>query len=311
MKRQAYKRNLLFVLSMLLSPVFAQTDALSVDVPNLSPYADTEATTNIFFNGGDTDDRIFRLSLEQEYSYAAEIMEMVEMSPEWDDCLDETDTEEIEILYPTMGSLFAAQMPSNSCAYTWSVLERQEAFDSFLLSFSTTNVASLARKDDHAGFLALMFCLDKKYTNAVAPAKNIVRSQSSPYTGIAIKLLLDIGEPDLEMNSLVLGMATNHIVATSYDRCRTIDSYARVLAGNNVASNIVANAANIFFQNRSLIENCIPVDGLKVLADGSYSNSLSRLEFAREVLSRPAISERERLYFSNVTNLIISQSMNQ
>ena len=64
MKRQAYKRNLFFVLSMLLSPVFAQTDALLVDVPNLSSYADTEATTNIFFNGGDTDDRIFRLSLE-------------------------------------------------------------------------------------------------------------------------------------------------------------------------------------------------------------------------------------------------------
>ena len=64
MKRQAYKRNLFFFLSMLLSPVFAQTDALSVDVPNLSSYADTEATTNIFFNGGDTDDRIFRLSLE-------------------------------------------------------------------------------------------------------------------------------------------------------------------------------------------------------------------------------------------------------
>ena len=64
MKRQAYKRNLFFVLSMLLSPVFAQTDTLSVEVPNLSSYADTEATTNIFFNGGDSDDRIFRLFLE-------------------------------------------------------------------------------------------------------------------------------------------------------------------------------------------------------------------------------------------------------
>lgn len=101
----------------------------------------------------------FGRTLEQEYSYAAELMEMVEMSPEWDDCPDETDTEEIEILYPTMGSLFAAQLPSNSCAYTWSALERQEAFDSFLLSFSTTNAASLARKDDHAGFISLMFCL--------------------------------------------------------------------------------------------------------------------------------------------------------
>ena len=64
MKRQAYKRNLFFVLSMLLSPVFAQTDALSVDVPNLSSYADTEATTNVVFNAGDSDDRLFRLSLE-------------------------------------------------------------------------------------------------------------------------------------------------------------------------------------------------------------------------------------------------------
>lgn len=246
----------------------------------------------------------FGRTLEQEYSYAAEIMEMVEMSPERGDCLDETDTNEIEILFPTMESLFASQMPSNSCAYTWTLEERQEAFDSFLLSFSTTNVASLARKDEYAGYIALLLCLDKKYTNSLAAAKNIIRSKSSPYAGVAIKLLLDMSNLDLEMNSLVLDMVTNHTVSTSYDRSLAIDSYVRALTERTVSSNVVAKAATAFFQKRHLIEHSVPVDRLKLLSDSSYSNSLSRLEFAREVLSRPTVSEHERLYFSNVTNLI-------
>lgn len=246
----------------------------------------------------------FGRTLEQEYSYAAEIVEMVATSPEYDDCLDETDTNVIEILYPNMESVFASQMPSNSCAYAWSALERQEAFDSFLLSFSNTNATSLLHKDERTGFLALMCCLDKKYTNSLAAAKNIVRSQTSQYAGVAIKLLLEMHAPDLEMNSLVLDMTTNHMAATAYERNLTIDSYVRVLAGADVGSNIISNAATAFFQNRSLIEHCVPVDSLKLLSDGSYSNSLARLEFAQEVLARPTISDCERMYFSNVTNSI-------
>lgn len=42
----------------------AWADALSLDAPNISMYADTEATTNVVFNAGDADDRLFRLSLE-------------------------------------------------------------------------------------------------------------------------------------------------------------------------------------------------------------------------------------------------------
>ena len=58
------KLNLLIVSAMILPMVLAQTDAPSVDVPNTSMYADTEATTNVVFNVGDSDDRLFRLSLE-------------------------------------------------------------------------------------------------------------------------------------------------------------------------------------------------------------------------------------------------------
>ena len=64
MKRMIPKLNLLLIATMILPVVLAQTNPPSVDVPNLSPYADTEATTNVVFSEGDTDDRLFRLSLE-------------------------------------------------------------------------------------------------------------------------------------------------------------------------------------------------------------------------------------------------------
>ena len=49
---------------MSLLSALAWADALSLDAPNLSSYADTESTTNVVFSAGDTDDRLFRLSLE-------------------------------------------------------------------------------------------------------------------------------------------------------------------------------------------------------------------------------------------------------
>ena len=49
---------------MLLLSALAWADALAFDAPNLSSYADAEAMTNVVFNVGDSDDRLFRLSLE-------------------------------------------------------------------------------------------------------------------------------------------------------------------------------------------------------------------------------------------------------
>lgn len=57
------RRYALFAGAMLLS-VSVRASAVSLDAPNTSMYADTEATTNVVFNAGDADDRLFRLSLE-------------------------------------------------------------------------------------------------------------------------------------------------------------------------------------------------------------------------------------------------------
>ena len=58
----AYKA-LPIIMAMLL-PSISLAQRITTDAPVLSSYADTEATTNVVFSAGDTDDRLFRLSLE-------------------------------------------------------------------------------------------------------------------------------------------------------------------------------------------------------------------------------------------------------
>ena len=58
----AYKA-LPIIMAMLL-PSISLAQRITTDAPVLSSYADTEATTNVVLNAGDSDDRLFRLSLE-------------------------------------------------------------------------------------------------------------------------------------------------------------------------------------------------------------------------------------------------------
>ena len=58
----AYKA-LPIIMAMLL-PSISLAQRITTDAPALSSYADTEATTNVVLSAGDTDDRLFRLSLE-------------------------------------------------------------------------------------------------------------------------------------------------------------------------------------------------------------------------------------------------------
>ena len=64
MKNQLVIRRYAILVGMLLLSALAWADALAFDAPNLSSYDDAEAMTNVVFNVGDSDDRLFRLSLE-------------------------------------------------------------------------------------------------------------------------------------------------------------------------------------------------------------------------------------------------------
>ena len=64
MKNPLVSRRYAILVGMLILSALAWAEALSFDASNLSSYADTEATTNVVFNAGNSDDRLFRLSLE-------------------------------------------------------------------------------------------------------------------------------------------------------------------------------------------------------------------------------------------------------
>ena len=242
-------------------------------------------------------------SLEDDYSYASDIMAMVETSSEWSDCIDDVSaTNQIDVLYPTVESLFACQMPSDSCAFGWTREERQRSFDSFLMAFSTTNTTLLSRRDEHTGFIALSCCLEKKYTNSLPSAANIVRSQSSPYVCVAMEILLDMHVPDEEMNSLVLSMATNRLAATSYDRRLAVSSYVRILTGNEVEQAVRTNAARMFYSNMRHIENLVDVDRLLDTTFLQYATSSNRMELCRTAFAREGLAGSAHSYFSSVTN---------
>ena len=58
----AYKA--LPVIMAMLLPSISLAQRITTDAPALSSYADTEATTNVVLNAGDSDERLLRLSLE-------------------------------------------------------------------------------------------------------------------------------------------------------------------------------------------------------------------------------------------------------
>ena len=246
------------------------------------------------------------------YAYAREIVKMMAMSPEWDDCLEnEQSTNEVEVLYPTMESVFATAMPSNSCAYGWTQLERRKAFDDFLFDFSTNSAADLSQEYVHTGGMALMCSWEKKYTNSLVAAKTIVQSQSLSHLDLAMRMLLDMQSPNIELNSAVLITVTNHLRTATQFRNSVMASYVRNLMDDAVEYSVVTNAADSFFTSRENIENRIALDQLMLFSYASYSNSIRRLGYAREALAMPFVSDKELLYFSNVTNLLVDSSMEQ
>lgn len=239
--------------------------------------------------------------------YVEALMELVSASPEWEDCIDDVSTNTIEVLYPTMEDLFRYEMPSNYFGHGWSVQVKRQAFDGYLATLCITNGAILTANEMSLGVRALLCCRDKKYTNSITVAKNILKNSGSPYSRYAIELMLDMCRPTLEMNAIVLSVLTNHTSMTLHDRCTTMSSYLNVLGKEDEDDLLVkTNAASMFFSSRSLIENRVAVDRFMLSTYDDYATSSNRFLFANEVLSIPVISPNERAYFSSITNEIYS-----
>lgn len=119
-----------------------------------------------------TADECFQMVKEMIYS--------LHTSTDWNDCIeDDNSTEPMPIQYPTALSLFE-DLTNNTPFASWTLAERQEAFNSFLINIAHTNQSLVGPEYKRMGDFALMFCQEKKYTNALSCIKAIVRAPAPP-----------------------------------------------------------------------------------------------------------------------------------
>jgi len=243
----------------------------------------------------------------EAYRYVDNLMDFVAASPEWEDCVDLADTNEVEVLFPTMDALFSCSLSSGCVGYNWTLTERQRAFDDFLIAFSQTNDCELTVRYRTTGAYALQCCIEKSYTNSLPAAKNILRRESAPCKDEALSVLLCFGRPSLEVNDLILSVATNSIVFSLYSRSSAIDRYIRsLMVAGTVDHVVVTNAACMFYRERSLLNNLMSVDALLLHAYADYALSSNRLDVCRTALSLPTLTSMGGAYFVPITNQLMN-----
>ena len=261
----------------------------------------------------------FAHTQEECVRYASEIVDMMLIAPEWDDCIDEESTdEEIEVLYPTMDSAFESGMPSNSCAYGWTVSERRQAFDDFIQSISSTNRTIASKEYLNVGAYALLCSTEKGYTNIMPQVKAIISSHCAPCKDSALTYLLRLEEPSDELTDIIIGVQSNKTDFTMHDRRRAMGNYVRSLC--SVAADmpsVVSNAAVRFYANRAVVDQMRALDMLLLNTYPNYAISSNRFDIASTAINQIPDDSTEffdiklKEYFTAVTNSIIKSSQPQ
>ena len=247
-------------------------------------------------------------SLDECYKYVGEVVSLVSISPEWNDCPEESETNEVEALFPTMASVFACEVSSNSCAAAWTVEERKRAFDAFLLGLSQTNRVLVSESFIRTGSYAFLCCGEKRYTNAVSIAQNLVLAGEAPCKESALEYLMQTATPSDDMTTVILSVQSNPLEFAKDLRNRVVSAYVASLCSlPETDLTIVTNAARAMYESKDTIDNLQAVDMLMLKAWSDYAGSSNRLAVAELAIMRTLEDDRPecaliRNYFVPVTN---------
>ena len=250
---------------------------------------------------------------DDSYKYVDDVLSLVLTAPEWDDCLDESDTNEVEVLFPTMASVFACEMPSNSCGFSWTYAEREKAFGAFLSSLSHTNRAFATQDFIRAGSYAFLCCSEKKYTNALDSAMRILSSRDAPCKDAALEYLTRTAVPSDEITTVMMSVQTNRYDFSREVRNRALSAYVEKLNSlPDMDRSVVSNAARAVYGEREVVDHLRAVDLLLLNAFPNYVCSSNRLVIANLAIAHAneeSISVEGRLisdYFSPITNQLMN-----
>lgn len=227
-------------------------------------------------------------------------------SSDWEDCIDESNTNGVPVEYPTALSLFES-LSNNTVFSSWSIGERQNAFNSFLLGVAHTNRSQVGAEYCDAGDFALGFSQEKKFTNIVVAVKEIIRAPFAPCKDEALLTLPKLERPSIENNRIIFHSIMDKRGFSRDARCDVAHEYTEALKFLSADNRfIVTNAANLVYLNRHHLDNYTVLDKFLGFVYPDYDLSTNRYIFSRAALLQHNLNDFERGYFVSVTNTLHS-----
>ena len=238
---------------------------------------------------------------EEAYQITSCLIDRYTMSNEWDDNLNESSDEEIEIEFQTPDDLFSCSFETNKIAFNLSADERRQAFNQFLSEFAGTNRLCISKAYERTGAYALVFSAETGYTNAFTIAKDILSREDAPCRAEAYTVIRRLSYPSLSTSDYLYSILTNDTWYSAYNRNMIFSDYASRLKLES-RHTIQTNGISMLRNASSHVRAKIPWDDLLTCVYPQYATSSNRLEYARSVLLMPEITTKEEAYFSDVTN---------
>lgn len=203
-----------------------------------------------------------------------------------------------------------------------SLLERRNAFDAYLSALGTVDLLACKTNSvdvsDRGVFkadeveLAISLCRVLNHTNAWTSLKSLALNPRGIAKDDALELAVKFGPVDGEMTEFVESVITNKTgwskICRGSSACGGYATRLMELVPTSAVQRISKErAVGMFYRHRKDdIVGAMILDRLFVSCIEGYGESSNRLDMALFVLAQDDLSRRTGLYFTNVTNLLIS-----
>lgn len=193
----------------------------------------------------------------------------------------------------------------------WTLAKKIDAFRNYLVHMSSTNCVVLPANEKQQLRAALLQCDVLEFTNCLPAMKMLVRNSEGLYRHEAISLCVKYGMLSDEMTSFVESIVTNQMSFSLRERSRACCEYARFVKemGHmpNFPLQVKKRAVEMLYRrSRADLVGTQILDKLFVQHIPRYEMSSNRLEFANYVIDHVQVQERDRIYFTSVTNQLLS-----
>ena len=185
----------------------------------------------------------------------------------------------------------------------WTRVAKKACFD-WYLNYIATNRCDFSDLQTNLVSIAVSQCEDLKYTNAWCWLEGITRNPVAPHRRWSGELAIAYA-PVGPLLDLGLDAATNNLQVTSEEREAIVDAFAARLTECHGAA--TSNAVHVLYRIRESESGIsLTFDRLFISRIAGYSISSNRFETAKAYLSKPELSELQRVHFSTVTNQLMN-----